>query len=293
MTDKLHGILPAMVTPAAESGEPDYKTLETFVEHLIGAGVHGICPLGSTGEYYALSDRERQQVLKTTLDTAGRRVPIVAGANGGSTRAVVRYCQEAEELGAAAVLLAAPYYSLPTADELFEHFRAVDRAIGIPIVLYNYPGRTGVDMTPDLIERLAQLDSVQYVKESSGDVTRISEIIRRCGGKITVFCGCDGEALEHFLLGATGWISGAFNFLCAPCVRLFDLAVTRKDFVAARELYYELLPVLARLEAGKYTQLVKAGCALTGHPVGPPLRPLLPPGDEEVAELKALLDPIR
>ena len=146
-------------------------------------------------------------------------------------------------------------------------------------------------MTPDLIRRLAQLDQVQYVKESSGDVTRVSEIIRSCGENITVFCGCDNEALEHFALGAQGWVGGAVNFLPKTHVRLFELAVVQKDFVAARELYYKLLPVLCTLEAGgKYTQYVKACCGLVGHPVGPPRRPLLPPTAGELEELRNVLD---
>ena len=160
-------------------------------------------------------------------------------------------------------------------------------------MLYNYPGRTGVDMTPDLIQRLAELDNIQYVKESSGDVTRVSEIIRRCGDKITVFCGCDTEALESFVLGATGWVGGVVNVLPKQHVELFDLAVEKQDFLAARELYYKMLPTLALIEGGKYTQFVKAGCELMGHPVGPPRRPLLPASPEERARITEALSPFR
>ncbi|NQU24407.1 MAG: dihydrodipicolinate synthase family protein, partial [Candidatus Nealsonbacteria bacterium] len=196
MPTEFRGVYTAMVTPMTPDEEIDFATLETFVNYLIDQGVHGLIPLGSTGEYYALSPQEREAVIKATLAAAAGRVPVLAGANAGATREVVDYCKQAEQLGTAGVLLAAPYYSLPTPDELFEHFRVVNESTGLPIMLYNYPGRTGVDMTPDLIVRLAQLDRVQYVKESSGDITRFSEIIRRCGEKITVFCGCDTAALE-------------------------------------------------------------------------------------------------
>jgi 4-hydroxy-tetrahydrodipicolinate synthase len=270
----------------------DYPTLYRFVEYLIAEGkIHGIIPLGSTGEYYALGAEEREAVLTTTLAAARGRVPVLAGANAGSTREVVRYCRQSEQLGAAGVLLAAPYYSLPSGDELFQHFRLVNDAIGIPIMLYNYPGRTGVDMTPELIERLAELENIRYVKESSGDVTRVSQIIRRCGDKITVFCGCDTAALESFVLGAVGWVGGAVNVLPREHVQLFDLAVERNDFTAARDLYYKMLPALALMESGKYTQCVKAGCQLMGRPVGPPRRPLGPVGPEEWAELERALGP--
>ena len=225
MPNEFEGIFAALVTPMTADEEVDHATLARFVDYLIGeGGIHGLIPLGSTGEYYALSPQEREAVVKTTLEAAAGRVPVVAGANAASTREVVAYCRQAERLGAAGVMLAAPYYSLPSADELFEHFRAVDRAIGIPIMLYNYPGRTGVDMTPELIQRLAGLDRVQYVKESTGDVTRVSEILRRSGGRVTVFCGCDTVALESFLLGAAGWVGGVVNVLPRAHVELFELA---------------------------------------------------------------------
>ncbi len=286
-TDRFRGVFVALVTPMTGDQEVDDRALTAFTDHLIAEGrVHGLAPLGSTGEYYALSAEERRRVLRTVLDTAAGRVPVVAGANAGSTREVVRFCREAEQLGAAGVLLAAPYYSLPTADELFAHFRAVNDAIGIPIMLYNYPGRTGVDLTPDLIVRLAELEQVQYVKESSGDATRTTEILRRCGERLTVFCGCDTLALESFAAGATGWVGGVANVFPRHHVELYETAVLLKDFAAGRELDYRLLPLLSLFEGGgKYTQLVKAGCGLAGHPVGPPRQPLLPPTAEELAML--------
>ena len=293
MSAKLNGIFPALVTPMTPDEKIDHATLETFVDGLIDkGGVQGILPLGSTGEYYALDKEERAAVLKTVIRAVAGRVPVVAGTNAGATREVVTFCQEAEQLGAAGVLLAAPYYSLPTQDELFEHFCIVAESIRIPIMLYNYPGRTGVDMVPDLIVRLAEIDNIQYVKESSGDISRVSEIIRRCGEKLTVFCGCDTAALESFVLGAAGWVGGVANCLPREHVELYDLAVRKQDFVAAREPYYRLLPVLAMMEAGgKYTQFVKAGCQIMGRPVGPPRRPLSPAADVDIDSLKRVFEP--
>ncbi len=287
------GIFSAMVTPTTPDEEVDYKTLSTFVDYQIQAGVHGLIPLGSTGEYYALSDQEREAVVKTTLDAAAGRVPVLVGTNGGGTRQVIEYSRQAEALGASGVLLAAPYYSLPTPDELFSHFKAVNDAISIPIMLYNYPGRTGVDMTPDLIQRMAQLDNIQYVKESSGDATRVSEIVGRCGANIKVFCGCDTLALESFFMGASGWVSGVVNVLPEAHVKLFEQAVEQRDWPAARKHYYSILPVMGLMESGgKYTQYVKAGCALLGHPVGPPRQPLLAALPDEVAFLREMLESI-
>ncbi|MGD0516172.1 MAG: 4-hydroxy-tetrahydrodipicolinate synthase [Thermoguttaceae bacterium] len=295
MAEKFHGLFPALVTPMTADEQVDHKTLADFINYLIDeGGVHGIIPLGSTGEYYALSAQERSEVLKTTIQTVAGRVPVVAGANAGSTRDVVQYCREAEKLGASGVLLAPPYYSLPRDDELVAHFRAASDAIGIPIMLYNYPGRTGVDMQPDLIERLAELKQVRYVKESTGDITRISEIIRRLGDGITVFCGCDTIALESLLLGTPGWVSGTANVLPREHVEIYRIAVEKNDFLGAKAPFYKLMAFLALAEGGgKYTQYVKAGCGLTGHPVGPPRRPLLPIGAEETAKLKKAIAEVR
>lgn len=290
MDKTFEGIYPALVTPMTEDGQVDLETLKSFAEHMIQSGVHGLIPLGSTGEYYALSDAEREAVVKTTLEVAAGRVPVLVGTNGGGTDQVIAYSQQAEAMGAAGVLLAAPYYSLPTQDELYAHFKAINDAIGIPIMLYNYPGRTGVDMTPDLIEELAKLDNIQYVKESSGDATRISEIIRRCGDNIKVFCGCDTLALESFMMGAIGWVSGVINVLPKAHVDLFEQAVKKQDVLGARELYYSILPLMGFMEGGRYTQFVKAGCGLQGHPVGPPRQPLLPATRDEIAALKEIID---
>jgi len=288
---RFEGVYPALVTPMTSEEEVDHETLRDFANYLVEeGGVQGLIPLGSTGEYYALTDEEREAVIKTTLEAAAGRVPVLVGTNGGGTRQIVAYCRQAESLGAAGLLLAAPYYSLPTSDELYRHFKVVNDAVGIPIMLYNYPGRTGVDMTPDLIERLAELKNIRYVKESTGDATRVSEIIRRCGERIAVFCGCDTLALESFMMGAVGWVGGVVNALPKAHVRLFELAVEKKDIFAARKLYYKMLPVLALMEsAGQYTQLVKAACALGGHPVGPPRKPLWPAGEQDVNRLKELL----
>ena len=268
----------------------DFPRLAALTDDLVRKGVHGLIPLGSTGEYYALSAQERQRVLRDTIAVVAGRVPVVAGANAGSTREVVAYARQAEQLGCQGVMLAAPYYSLPRPEELFAHFRAVNDAIGIPIMLYNYPGRTGVDMPPPLIERLAALKNVRYVKESTGQMPRITELLRRCGEGLGVFCGCDTIALESLMVGAVGWIGGVVNALPEAHVKLYQLTVVKKNYPAAQKLFFQMLPLLELMEgAGKYTQFVKAACGLAGHPVGPPRRPLLIPTAQERARLRQAL----
>jgi len=289
---KFEGIYVALVTPMTAEQEVQCDAIGPLVEHMIDQGVHGVIPLGSTGEYYALSPQERQAVAAAAIDAAGGRAPVLVGVNAGSTREVVKYAREAQDAGAGGILLAAPYYSLPTGDELVEHISAVDRAIHIPIMLYNYPARTGVDMTPDIVERLAELDNVRYIKESTGDASRMGEIIRRCGDRISVFCGCDTLAIEAFEAGAVGWVGGVVNVIPAQHVELFEKAYRLKDADAARECYARLRPVLELMEGGgKYTQLVKAGCGIMGHSVGPPRQPLLPAGEDDIATLRQALGP--
>jgi 4-hydroxy-tetrahydrodipicolinate synthase len=284
---KIHGVLAALVTPMTVTEKVDLSGLAKMVDHLIASGLHGLVPLGSTGEFYALSAAERKEVLKVTLEAAGGRVPVLAGANAGSTAEVVEYCRQAEQMGASGILLAPPYYSRPTLDELFVHIRLANDAIGIPIMLYNYPGRTGVDMTPDFILRLAGLGNVRYVKESTGEMERITRLIRTAGDRIGVFCGCDTLALECFAVGAIGWVGGVANVIPRQHARLYELAVERKDHASSRRLFYKMLPLLELMEGGgKYTQFVKAACGLTGHRVGPPRRPLLPATAQEKARLR-------
>lgn len=285
-----HGVYAALVTPMKANGEIDCLRLGALAEHLVRRGVHGLIPLGSTGEYYALSAGERERVIRAALEAAAGRVPVVAGANAGATRDVVAFSRQAEQLGCAGVMLAAPYYSLPRPDELFAHFRAVNDAIGIPIVLYNYPARTGVDMSPEFIERLAGLKNLRYVKDSTGQMARITELLRRCGARVGVFCGCDTLALESLVVGAIGWVGGVVNVLPASHAKLYELTVVKKDYVAARKLFFAMLPTLELMEGGgKYTQWVKAACALMGHDCGAPRPPLRPATRAERAQLREAL----
>jgi 4-hydroxy-tetrahydrodipicolinate synthase len=287
---KFHGIFAALVTPMKANGEIDYPKLGAFANHLVARGVHGLIPLGSTGEYYALSADERELVIQITLQAAAGRVPVVAGTNAGATRDVIAFSRQAEQLGCAGVMLAAPYYSLPRPEELLVHFRAVNDVIGIPIMLYNSPGRTGVDMSPEFIERLARLKNLRYVKESTGEMPRITELLRRCGDRLWIFCGCDTIALESLMVGAIGWVGGVANVLPKEHARLFRLVVEEKNYEAARAWFFQMLPVLELMEGGgKYTQWVKAACGLVGRPVGPPRRPLGPATKTECAHLRAAL----
>jgi 4-hydroxy-tetrahydrodipicolinate synthase len=276
MSKLLKGVIPAMVTPMTADEEVCYSSLEKLVDDLIVAGVHGLIALGSTGEFYALTPQERRDVLKCVIGKTAGRVPVIAGTNAASTREVVAYSREAEALGADAVMVAAPYYSLPQPDELLEHFRLVDQAVGIPIMLYNFPGRTGVDMKPDLIEKLTGFKNIRYVKESTGETWRLTDIMLRCSDRVGVFAGGDGVAFESLALGCCGWVAGVGNVCPREHVEVYELMV-KKNYEAARAKFRSIYPLLSLAEnSGKYLQYVKAGCKIVGRDVGPPRRPMLP-----------------
>ena len=286
---RLSGVISALVTPMTNKDTVDHDQLAKVVDAQIRAGIDGVIPLGSTGEFYALTSEEREQVLQTVLRAAFGRVPVIAGANASSTRDVIAFARQAERLGCDGVMLAAPYYSLPQPEELFAHFRAVNDVIGVPIMLYNYPGRTGVDMKPAFIARLAELRNVASVKESTGEMVRITELLRLCGERISVLCGCDTIALESLMIGAAGWVGGIANVLPRSHAKLNDLAVAG-DWKAARKLFFELLPTFELMEGGgKYTQWVKAACGLMGQPCGAPRLPLAAASKAECATLRAAL----
>jgi 4-hydroxy-tetrahydrodipicolinate synthase len=240
-----------------------------------------------------LSHTERLDVLRTVIKAAAGRVPVIAGVNATTTSQVAFHAETAEKYGAAGVMVAPPYYSLPSMEELLEHFRTIDRRIGIPIMLYNFPARTGVDLQPEFVERLAELKNVRYIKDSTGETWRISEIIRRCGDGMKVFVGGDLVAFEGLVLGSAGWVAAIANVCAAEHMRLYRL-LESKDFAAARDYFYHLLPLFSLFEhSGKFTQFVKSGCKIAGRDAGPPRRPLLPPNAEELESIRAALEQIQ
>ncbi|HET6158990.1 MAG TPA: 4-hydroxy-tetrahydrodipicolinate synthase [Dongiaceae bacterium] len=281
---ELKGILPALVTPFDDAGETDFKTLERLIEHHLAKGVHGFVPMGSTGEYYAMSDSERVDVLRCVREVVGQRGQLVAGTNAGSTRDVIRHTEAARKLGYEAVLLPPPYYSLPSQEELLAHYIAVLDAVDVEIVLYNFPLRAGVEVGFEVLDALADNPRVIGIKESSGNLVRALEIHRRYGSKYQLSCGSDDQAFDFFMWGATSWICGPANCLVEPCVKFYE-AFAAGDLKKAQAIMSALYPAMTNLESGKFVQKVKYGCELMGIPVGEPRRPLLPLSDVEKRDL--------
>jgi len=291
MNKKFHGVYAVICTPFNQDDKIDEAVLRKHLRYLIDDGaVHGIIPTGSTGEFAAMSDRELQQLADITVDEVNGRIPVIVGASAVSTKDTMKRCRHAQKAGADGVMVVAPYYCHPNEREIYEHYKALAEGIDLPIMVYNNPGTSGVDILPGLVARLADFEQISYIKESSGDMTRVAEIMRLCGDKMDIFCGCDTLSMEMFLMGVKGWIAPPANMIPNLCVRLYELAAEQRDMPEARQLYFKLLPLLAMFETtGQYVQLTKAGLEILGRPYGNPRRPLLPPADEDKQRLKQIL----
>lgn len=286
------GVYPFLVTPLdRERQELDEKALRTHIDDLIvNAGVHGITVLGSTGEFALLSEQERQRVAEIAVSAAKGRVPVVVGTAAIATRTAVKLSQHAQSIGADAIIVNPQAYWSPTDDELLDHYRTIARSVSIPIMLYNNPGTTKVDMPPSFIARLGdEFEHVTAVKESSGDIRRVQNIIALSDGRIKVSIGHQSLGLAAFAVGAVGWTTGIANTIPRQCVEVFDLAVRRSDIAAAREKFMRILPLCDFYAAKSLVRAAKAASAILGKPLGVPRAPLKPLNPADTETLRGLL----
>jgi 4-hydroxy-tetrahydrodipicolinate synthase len=287
------GIITVVATPFNQHGSVDFETLERHLEFLVDNGVHAIMPGGSTGEYYAESVAERKKILEFVARQVAGRLPLYAGLNSARPDETIELGKVAIESGYTAQMLAAPYYSLPTADELATHFRRIAAAVPLPIILYNFPARSGVDMSPAFLEKIADVESIIAIKESSGSFARMLEYVVNFP-QLQRICGADDQAVDAFLWGADSWIAGASNFMPAEHVALYEACVVRKDFKEGMRLMRAMLPMFYFLEnGGKYIQSVKYGTELAGFPVGAARAPLQPLGESERLKFRSLYEGVK
>lgn len=211
LAQNIQGSIVAIVTPMYEDGSVDWKSLEKLVEWHIQQGTHSIVAVGTTGEASTLSMEEHTQVIKEVIRVANKRIPIIAGTGANSTREAIELTKAAKELGADAALLVTPYYNKPTQEGLYQHYKAIAEAVDIPQILYNVPGRTGVDMQNETVIRLADVKNIIGIKDATGDVPRGQTLIKGLAGKMAVYSGDDETAWELMLLGAKGNISVTAN----------------------------------------------------------------------------------
>ena len=287
---KFEGIYPPIITPYHEDYSIDFAGFETMIEHLITAGVDGIVVGGTTGEYYAQSKKERTECMQAAIQIIAGRLPMIAGIGAIRTEDCIEFGQIAKENGASAILMGAPYYALPTQQELAIHCLAVDRAINLPIMLYNYPGRTGTIMQADFFDEIKNSPNFTAVKESTGDINQL-HMIAMNHPQITIMCGMDDQALEFFAWGARGWVCAGANCLPGEHIALYRAVAVENDIAKGRRIMSALMPFMGVLEqSGKLIQVVKYACELKGLPSGPVRKPIQSLSVQEKKEVEQILE---
>ncbi|MER5867203.1 dihydrodipicolinate synthase family protein [Kitasatospora sp. NPDC002040] len=286
----LEGVIAYPVTPFSPAdGQVDTERLAELVDRLITAGCHAVAPLGSTGESAYLDDHEWFAAAETAVGAAAGRVPTVVGIADLTTRNAIRRARFAERTGASAVMVLPLSYWKLDERELVRHFTEIAGAVGVPVMVYNNPATSGVDLSPELLVALAErVENITMVKESSGDVQRMHRIAQLSGGELPFYNGSNTLALEAFAAGASGWCTAAASLIPELVLELYR-AVRLGELDTAREVFYRQLPVLQFLMRGGLPTTVKAGLALRGLDVGAPRRPLLPLDGVRTEELAGLL----
>ncbi|SDL62144.1 4-hydroxy-tetrahydrodipicolinate synthase [Modicisalibacter muralis] len=292
-TQSIHGIIGYTITPFDSEGQLDLPALGHSIERLIDGGVHAIAPLGSTGEGAYLSEQEWEAVAEFTLTQVDRRIPTIVSVSDLTTAGTLRRAQFAEAHGADAVMILPISYWKLSDEEIFEHYRAVGDNLGIPIMLYNNPGTSGIDMSVDLIMRIVNaVDNVTMVKESTGDIQRMHQLNLRSQGQLPFYNGCNPMALEAFVAGAKGWCTAAPNLIPDLNGQLYT-AVNAGQWDEAKSLFYRQLPLLDFILRGGLPSTVKAGLRLTGLETGAPRPPLSALNAEGCHRLQRILDDLR
>lgn len=290
----LTGVIAVPVTPFDSRERIDLDAYGRLLEHLLARGVRGFVACGTTGESFALTREEKKEVFRFVADAVQGRAKLLAGINAQTTAEVIELSLAAKDLGYDTLLLPPPPVSRPSLDELVAHYEAVDEAVGLPLLLYNNPPRSGVDLGPEHIAALLPRERIFGIKESSGSLDRLHELVVRFGDRIEISCGSDSQAVEYFLWGAKSWTAGPANVLSAELVRVWELCVLREDLAAGAELMRRLLPLLMFIEqSGKFVQCCKYGCELEGVSVGRPRAPLRPLTDEEKSHFRQLYQQVK
>lgn len=282
------GVLPAIITPFREDGEVDEEGLRGNVEYFCKAGVAGIVPCGTTGESATLTFEEHKRVVEVAVESA--RVKVVAGTGSNNTREAVELTKHAEDAGADAALLITPYYNKPNDRGMLAHFRAVAESCDLPLILYNVPGRTSINLKPELVAELAKLENVIGIKEASGNLSQISAIIEMTRDEeFFVLSGDDGLTLPIMALGGKGVISVVADVAPRKMVAMVE-AMLKGDLETARKLHYMLSPLASALFLETNPIPVKTATRMIGLAAGPLRLPLAPMAEKNETRLKEAVD---
>jgi 4-hydroxy-tetrahydrodipicolinate synthase len=284
---KLSGTMTALVTPFKD-GAVDEAALKALIEFQLREGIDGLVPCGSTGEAATLSYEEHERVMALTAKWVGGRVPVIPGTGSNSTKETVELTEMAKKAGCDMALIVAPYYNKPTQEGMYRHFSKVAEEVDLPIVLYNMPGRTGVNMLPDLVARLAQVPNIVAIKEASGSVQQVAEIYRFTKGTFPILSGDDNLFLPMMAVGVTGVISVLSNIVPAKVKSLGQAFMVEKDFQKALSIHTELLPLFSGIFVETNPIPIKEVLHLAGMMESELRLPLTPLSDRNREFIKGL-----
>jgi 4-hydroxy-tetrahydrodipicolinate synthase len=278
------GSMVALVTPFKD-GKVDWRSLEDLIEFHIQCGTHGIVPCGTTGESATLSHEEHDAVVKTVVKVVNKRVPVIAGTGSNSTAEGVRLTREAEKSGADGALMISPYYNRPTQEGIYQHYKKVASEVGIPIIVYNIPGRTGSKIEPETLARLAEIKNISGVKEATGSVDQAIDVIRLCGDRLAVYSGEDSLIFSLMALGGKGVISTVANVAPKETSELTE-ACLQGDWERGRGLQFKLIPLIRSLFVETNPIPVKTALSLIGKCSGELRLPLTPMAEGNLHKLR-------
>jgi 4-hydroxy-tetrahydrodipicolinate synthase len=283
------GLGTALVTPFRRDFLLDEAALRFLVKRQLKAGVDFLVPCGTTGESPSLTPEEKRRVVEITLEESSGRVPVVAGAGGYNTAEVIHAAREYESLGANGILSVTPYYNKPSQEGLYQHFKAIAASVKIPVILYNVPGRTGVNLEPATVARLAQIDNITGIKEASGNISQMSQLFQLVPDDFAVLSGDDAITLPLAALGGVGVISVVSNEIPAEMASLVHDTLNR-NFTRARETHRHYLPLMEINFVESNPGPVKAALAMMGL-IEPVWRlPLVSPNAQNLAKIRSVLD---
>ncbi len=281
------GSIVALVTPF-KKGKVDEKALGKLVEFHIRSGTQGIVPCGTTGESATLTSEEHQRVIEITVSAAGGRIPVIAGTGSNSTDEAIGLTRHAKSAGADGALLISPYYNKPTQEGLFQHYKAVARAVDLPLLLYNIPSRTGVNLLPATVARLAAINGIVGIKEGTGSLQQVSDLVQRCPKRFAILSGDDFTALPTMVVGGVGVISVTANIVPSEMAQMMT-AAAKGDYVTAMRLHYQVYALHDAMFLETNPGPVKAALALMGKCGGEVRLPLCGLSEENANRLKAAL----
>ena len=289
MTFEPKGIIPAMVTPLDDNGNVNKVTLGKLTNHLINGGVHGLFVMGSTGEWYGLDMDQKKKAFETVVEEANGRVPIYAGTGAITTKETVKLTKMAKDIGVSAVSILTPVFISPNQEELYNHYRMIANSVDIPILLYNNPGRTGINLSVDLVERLSKIDNIIGIKDSSGDMTLIGEFIRKTNDNFCVLAGRDTLILSTLIYGGKGAIAATANIVPKIVVKIYEEYI-KGNIKEALKAQYDLAPLRIAFSLGSFPVVMKEGLKLMGIDVGRTLKPIEPMTEDNIIKLKKVLE---